>query len=168
LTDNNGFGMNRVVATRRAQPDRDVSRWLVRRDGERATAGDRRRQGRARGQFLALEVDLAVIADRPQYGEVFAKAGHLFAGRDAKSTLFQLVSAEPDSEAEVAVRGGLGGLCRGGDQQRMAGVDRNDGGADTEAAHRGGDHRRQGERVDVKALIEPHLAHAAVKCAGSL
>jgi len=117
---------------------------------------------------LALEVDSTVVADSTQYGQIFAQARNFFAARYSECSLFQRIAAKPDAQAEVAPRGGLGGLRDGGDQQRMPRIDRNDGGAHTQPRYRVRDHRGQCQRVDVEPLTEPHLPHAPLEGARSL
>ena len=50
----------------------------------------------------------------------------------------------------------------------MPGIDRNDGGADTQARYRVADYRCQRQRVDVESLTEPHVPHAPAEGASSL
>jgi hypothetical protein len=57
-----------------------------------------------------VEADGPVLQDRAQDGQVFAQPLHSVGRRDAECAALELMAAERDTEAEIAVRGGLSGL----------------------------------------------------------
>lgn len=70
------------------------------------------------------------------------------------------MGAEPQAQAEVAVRGRLGGLRLARDDERMPRVDRDDERADSQAGDGGADQAGQGDGVVVETLGQPDLADA--------
>jgi hypothetical protein len=75
-----------------------------------------------------MEIDGRTREDRVQDCQVFTQTLDCVGPRRSERLAFRVVSAQSESEAEVAVRRGLCGLRERGNDQRMARVDRHDGG----------------------------------------
>ena len=75
--------------------------------GNRCAAGNRDRPPGTRRELLAVEVDSPVVEDGPQHGQMFTQSPNGVGPRGSERLTFRLVGTQPETEAEVAVSGGL-------------------------------------------------------------
>ncbi len=88
--------------------------------------------------------------------------------RGAERHTFRFVGAQPEAEAEVAVRGGLSRLRLRRHDQGMARIDGDHRRADAEPWHRRANQASQGDGVVIELLSQPDLSDSEIVGAASL